>query len=136
MNKYLTLFFALLSLSTLAQGIAIEEWRDELPYRETIAIAVSDDIVYGATPYSLFTLRKEDNVMKRYSKINGLSDIGVSTIAYSYDQDVLFIAYSNTNIDLLKDGHIINISDIKRKPILGKKTINKRKIVIKINIIL
>ncbi|NOR88574.1 MAG: hypothetical protein GQ527_13300 [Bacteroidales bacterium] len=124
MNKYFTLLFLVLSATVLAQSIGIGDWRDELPYRETIAIAKSDQIVYGATPYSMYTLRIDDNAMNRYSKINGLSDIGVSTIEYSKDQDVLFIAYTNTNIDLLKDGQIINISDIKRKQILGRKTIN------------
>ena len=124
MNKTITLFFILLSSSVFTQSIGIGEWRDELPYRENIAVAVSPDIVYGATPYSMFTLRKSDNTMNRYSKINGLSDIGVSDIEYSKEKDVLFIAYTNTNIDLLKNGEIVNISDIKRKQILGKKTIN------------
>jgi streptogramin lyase len=124
MNKLVTLFLIVLSVSVFGQNIGIGEWRDELPYRETIAIAVSNDMVYGATPYSMFTLRKADQAMNRYSKINGLSDIGVSTIEYSSSEDVLFIAYTNTNIDLLKDGKIINIPDIKRKQILGKKTIN------------
>lgn len=124
MNKIFTFFFLLFSLSVFSQSISIGEWRDELPYREAIAVAVTDDIVYSVTPYSLFTLRKSDEAMKRYSKINGLSDFGVSTIEYSKAKDVLVIAYSNTNIDLVKDGVIINVSDIKRKQILGKKTIN------------
>ena len=124
MNKIYTFFFLLLTTVVFSQSIGIGEWRDELPYSKTIAVAVSDDIIYGATPTSMFTFRKSDNVMKRFSKINGLSDIGVSTINYSEEADILLIAYSNTNIDLLKGGEIINISDIKRKQILGKKTIN------------
>lgn len=124
MNKIFTFLYLFLSLSVFSQSISIGEWRDELPYSEAIAVAVSDDIIYCVTPYSLFTLKESDGVMKRYSKINGLSDFGVSTIAYNKSQDVLVIAYSNTNIDLVKDGEIINISDIKRKQILGKKTIN------------
>jgi len=124
MNRIFTFLYLLLSSVVFSQSIGIGEWRDELPYRETIAVAISDKMVYGATPNSMFTFRKSDNVMKRYSKINGLSDIGVSTINYNKDIDVLFIAYTNTNIDLLKNGEILNISDIKRKQILGKKTIN------------
>jgi hypothetical protein len=124
MNKIITVFFLVLSSAIFSQSIGIGNWRDELPYSKTIAVAKSDNIVYGATPNSMFTLRKEDNAMNRYSKINGLSDNGVSTIEYSDSEDVLFIAYTNTNIDLLKNGQIVNISDIKRKQILGKKTIN------------
>jgi len=124
MNKIITFLFLALSATVFSQSIEIGEWRDELPYRETIAVAKSDKTIYGATPNSMYTLRKDDNVMNRYSKINGLSDIGVSTIEYSDSQEILFIAYTNTNIDLLKNGNIVNISDIKRKQILGKKTIN------------
>lgn len=124
MNKLATLLFCIISSTVFSQSIGIGEWRDELPYREAIAVAESDDMVFGITPYSLFTLRKDDNSMNRYSKINGLSDFGMSALEYNDAKEVLFIAYSNTNIDLLKDGNIINISDIKRKQILGKKTIN------------
>lgn len=124
MNKIFTFFLFLLTATVFSQSIGIGEWRDELPYREAVAVAVSDDMVYSVTPYSLFTLRKSDEAMNRYSKINGLSDFGVSTINYNDEIDVLVIAYSNTNIDLVKDGEIINISDIKRKQILGKKSIN------------
>jgi len=124
MNKIFTFSFLMISSIIFAQSISIGEWRDELPYREAVSIGASESTVYGVTPYSLFTLKKGDNTMKRYSKINGLSDFGISTLEYSKDKDVVFIAYSNTNIDLIKDGNIINISDIKRKQILGKKTIN------------
>lgn len=124
MNKIFTFFLFFLSLSVICQNISIGEWRDELPYREAVAIGASSDIVYGVTPYSLFTLKKDNNQMTRYSKINGLSDFGISTLEYSEEKDVVFVAYSNTNIDLIKDGNIINLSDIKRKQILGKKTIN------------
>jgi hypothetical protein len=124
MNKYFTPLFLIIGLLSFAQEISIGEWRDELPYKEAIAVGASESTVYSVTPYSLFTLNKKDNTMRRYSKINGLSDFGISTLEYSDEKDVVFIAYSNTNIDLIKNGNIINISDIKRKQILGKKSIN------------
>jgi hypothetical protein len=124
MTKFFTLLFFIAGFASFGQGIAIGEWRDELPYRQAIALGVSETTVYGVTPFSLFTLNKSENNMNRYSKINGLSDFGVSTLEYSKDKDVVFVAYTNTNIDLIKNGNIINIADIKRKQILGKKTIN------------
>jgi hypothetical protein len=72
----------------------------------------------------MFYYDKADNSVERLTKINGLSDVGISVIAYNLDFQTLIIAYSNTNIDLIRDNQIINISDIKRKPILGNKTIN------------
>jgi len=112
-----------LSFYSKAQ-VAIGEWRDHLPYTRSISVADAGTRIYSATEYSLFYFDNDDYSINRMSKVNGLSDIGISTISYNYEYDALLIAYTNTNIDLLKDGEIINISDIKRKQILGKKTIN------------
>jgi hypothetical protein len=57
--------------------------------------------------------------------VNGLSDIGVTSVSYSDEYSTVVITYENANIDLIQRNEIINIPDIKRKPILGKKSINK-----------
>lgn len=117
------LYYPVLNVS--GQEIGIGEWRDHLPYRKVIAISESESKVYAATPYSLFYFDKTDNSLNRLNKINGLSDVGISHMAYNSETKTLVIAYANANIDLIKDGKIINLSDIKRKPILGNKTINR-----------
>ncbi|OYT11568.1 MAG: hypothetical protein B6I19_11160 [Bacteroidetes bacterium 4572_114] len=120
--------FQLLTLlflpSVLFSQIAIGEWRDHLPYSSTIGVADAGNLVYCATPYSLFYLDKTENSIHRLTKVNGLSDIGISKISYNKTYETLLIAYTNANIDLIKGNTIVNISDIKRKPILGNKTIN------------
>ncbi len=121
----LFLAFSLFVSSAYSQEIGIGEWRDHLPYRKVIAVAEAGNLIYAATPYSIFYLNTGDNSVSRLTKINGLSDVGISSIKYHPELDVLVIAYTNANIDLLKDGKIINLSDIKRKPILGNKTINR-----------
>ncbi len=114
-----------LILTPAAQSqIAIGEWRDHLPYNRTISIADVGNQVYAATNFSLFVYTKDEQSVQRISKVNGLSDVGISSIAYSEQYKTLVITYTNTNIDLMKDGEIINISDIKRRQILGNKTIN------------
>jgi streptogramin lyase len=110
-------------VSTQSQ-IAIGEWRDHLPYNRGIRVADAGDIVYCATNFSLFALDKSELSVHRLSKVNGLSDVGISSLVYDDVLKTLVIAYTNTNIDLLKDGRIINIPDIKRAQILGNKTIN------------
>jgi len=104
--------------------IAIGHWRDHLPYLNTIAVEEAGDLIYCATNYSLFYYDQADYSINRLSKVNGLSDIGISTMSYNETYKTLVIAYDNANIDLIKGNTIINISDIKRKPILGNKTIN------------
>ncbi|MEI6899730.1 MAG: two-component regulator propeller domain-containing protein [Bacteroidota bacterium] len=112
------------SLKLVSQQIAIGQWRDELPYFMCISVAEADPKIYTATPYALFYFDKSDNNVQRINKINGLSDIGINAIRYSKEYNTLVVAYDNANIDLLKGNTIINISDIKRAPILGNKTIN------------
>ncbi len=125
-NLTVAITLVLLSLSFISANaqIAIGEWRDHLPYNRAFSVADAGQLIYTATEYSLFYYDKNDNSINRLSKVNGLSDIGISAIAFSKTYNTLVIAYTNTNIDLIKDGKVINISDIKRKQILGNKTIN------------
>jgi len=127
MKSFVPIAFALTILSwhqIFAQQIPIGNWRDELPYGMVNCVTEAEDRIYASTPYSLFYYMHDDHAVVRISKINGLSDIGISTINYDQESNTLLIAYTNANIDLIRDGRIINISDIKRKPILGNKTIN------------
>jgi ligand-binding sensor domain-containing protein len=107
-----------------AQEIGIGQWREHLPYYEGISVTEAENRIYCATRYSIFYFDKTDNSLMRLNKVTGLSDIGISTINYHSSLQTLVIAYSNTNIDLIRDNTITNISDIYRKSILGLKTIN------------
>jgi ligand-binding sensor domain-containing protein len=112
-------------MKTSGQDIAIGEWRTHLPYNRVIDVALAGDLVFAATEYSMFTYNTGDNSVQRVDKVKGLSDVGISRIGYSKEADALLVAYTNTNLDVIHaDGAIINISDIKDKDILGKKTIN------------
>ncbi len=122
----LLIFIIFLSniVTVFSQEVGIGEWRDHLPYRNVIAVSDGGTRIFAATPYALFYLDHDDNSLNRITKINGLSDVGISSIEYNKKYNTLVIAYSNANIDLIKGDRIINLSDIKRKPILGDKSIN------------
>lgn len=122
---FLILFIFVSSLVSFSQQIGIGEWRDELPYFQCISVTEAGTRIYSATPYAIFYYDRADNSVQRITKITGLSDIGISTINYNKDYNTLVIAYTNANIDMIKNNLIINISDIKRKTILGNKTINR-----------
>ncbi|PLW92532.1 MAG: hypothetical protein C0592_10350 [Marinilabiliales bacterium] len=119
--QFFILFFAICN----AQGVAIGDWRDHLPYSTVIDVATAPERVYAATPYSLFYFDLNTGEINRMSKVEGLSDIGISSIEYSSGLDMLVISYTNANIDLLSyDGELYNLPDIKRKNIIGNKSIN------------
>jgi len=127
MTKKLFIFLSIVLFfhGIMAQQPRFDQFYDHLPYNKTISLAFDDNKVYAATPYSLFTYNKNDNSVEPITKIEGLNDIDISWIDYNEQENTLFIAYSNTNIDLVKEDEIINISDIKRQQILGNKTINE-----------
>jgi hypothetical protein len=110
----------------LAQTPALNEWRAHMPYSIGMAVAEAGSRIYCGSQSGLFYYDKTDNELRTITRISGVSDIDISTIAYSKAAAVLVVAYANTNIDLIyPDGSIYNISDIKRKSILGKKTVNR-----------
>lgn len=127
-SRILLVFFILIAsvYHAIAQSVSYSQWEDHLPYNNCIAVAEAHSLIFAATPYSLFYFDKTDNSLNRLNKVTpgGLSDIGISSIAYSTNLNTLVVAYSNTNIDLVKGSLVINIPDIKRKQILGNKTIN------------
>jgi len=118
------ILLALLPVLLPAQNPGIGQWRTHLPYQRVIDVEVWDSKTYAATPYELFIFDNTDNSLSLLNKVNGLSDIGISSIAFSEEHQVLLVAYSNTNVDLITEAGITNLSDIKDKELIGNKTIN------------
>ncbi|HZH64233.1 MAG TPA: two-component regulator propeller domain-containing protein [Flavisolibacter sp.] len=117
--------FLLLSVSAAAQNTfpAIGLWREHLPYQGAIDITASNSKIYAATPYSLFSVDIETKEIERFSTVSGLSETGVSAISYDAISKKLFVAYNNSNVDVLDLKGINNIPDIKRSTIAGDKNI-------------
>jgi hypothetical protein len=110
--------------TVFSQDVGIGQWRAHLPYKSCKAVDIAGNLVYCATPLSVFYYDKSDQSVSLLTKVNGLSDVNISTIRYSSQFQVLIVGYTNANIDLVYQDAIINISDIKRKPIYGNKAIN------------
>lgn len=126
MNKKLVIliFFCVVILESLKAQIGVGEWRDHLPFSHSIAITQSPIKVYVASETGIFSYSKRNFNLEKLTKVNILSDVGVSSIKYSEENKVLIAGYSNGNIDLIFDNEIFNLSDIKRKMINGSKSVN------------
>ena len=70
-------------------------------------------MTYIARENGIFIYNKNDYTINRLNKINGLSDVGVSSMSYDHENKIIIIFYNNTNIDLIKNNNIINIPDVK-----------------------
>lgn len=115
--------FLLLPCKLTGQGIGVQQWRDHLPFSHLISVTRSATTVYAASYYGIFTYDTEDNSISKLTKVNGLSDMGISKIAYSTTNELLLIAYQNANLDIVKGHTIINMPDIKNKNLAGDKSI-------------
>ena len=102
----------------------VGEWTDYQSYAHAKNVVDTGEKIYCVTEGGLFTYSKTDNSIQKMSGINGLSDTGIERTAYSKENNLLLIAYTNANIDLLIGNEIFNLSDIKRKSIASSKTIN------------
>lgn len=120
------IFTTLLVLAVLLAGAQRKQgsWQDYLSYRAATKLAVSPERVYCATEGGLFYFDLQDNSANKFSALQQLSDFGIKTIAYDQSKGLLVVAYQNSNIDLVYDNRVINLSDIKRKQITGDKTIH------------
>jgi len=98
-------------------------WREHLPYQGAIDVTASPNKIYAATEYSLFSIDRQTDEVTRLSKVSGLSETGISAIEYDALSNKLYIAYSNSNIDIIDNTGIHNVPELKRKVVTGDKTI-------------
>lgn len=96
-----------------------------LAYHSSQKIAEGNNLVYAVTNGSLLSYNKTDNSITTYSRQTGLSDNGISQIAYNSSLNTLLIIYTNGNIDLLgENGSVYNISHLLNSTNFNNKTVN------------
>ena len=114
----------LVLLPAMARGqMAIGTWLDCLDYSCIFHVEPAVDRVYAAARTGLICYDREYSTLTSLSKSTGLNDAGIATIAYDAKTRCLVVDYNNSNIDILKDDKVYNLSDIKRSEIPGDRTI-------------
>ena len=122
--KFLLFFFLLFSLTPFLHAqLPVGTFRDHLPY-DFFKVAIAKDRVYVATRMNLMMIDKSDASTSSWSKVDGLTEVGIATIAYSEESQTLIVAYNNSGIDLIKNDQLYHISDIKNKQMTGSKAIH------------
>lgn len=126
-SYFRTIFLLLLIVFAVSQLAAqnaippVGEWRDHLNSQQTTQV-VKGDKLYCAAGSHVFYLT-DKNETGRFSKTSGLNDVGIQCIGWNTHTAQLVIAYANSNLDIVKDGIVNNVSDIKRSLITGNKKI-------------
>lgn len=104
--------------------LPIGAWRSHFNFEAGRMVAEAGSIVYCTTESALFFFDQEDNRLAPLSKVDGLSDVGISAITYNQATGLVIIGYENGNIDLFNETEIINIKAVLNAQIIGSRSIN------------
>jgi ligand-binding sensor domain-containing protein len=123
-RSLLFIFLALALTSKVSGQVAIGQWRDHFPYNKAIAVVTDDQSrAYCATRAAIFRYDPANGEIQRMTKVNLLSDVNISTLAWNTALQGLVVGYENGNLDLVVGEKRQNLSDIRRSSIIGDKGI-------------
>ena len=128
MKKTIFIFVvALFPLFSFAQS-AIGTFRSHLALSRFVSVAADDETIYAAAENGLMLLDKntifdEEPQLSSWSKVEGLSDIDVVKLYCDDRFNALVVCYGNGNIDIIRDGKLVNIRDVKDKSMSGSKIV-------------
>ncbi len=119
----LSSFLFLLIHFAFAQDIPLETWRTHFSYRQVNHMVQASDRIFCAVDNALFYYDLNDNSIRKLTKLNGLSDVDITALAYSEEQDLLVIGYYSGGVDLITTDDIISVDDFRNTNLVEDKTI-------------
>lgn len=101
--------------------LRIGEWRQHLPWQRGIYVTQNAEKVWFATDFAVVELDKTDRSTHYYTKVEGLSDVGIKLMRYNPATKNILIAYTNSNLDVLnpENGEVSNLPFIQKNTSLG-----------------
>ena len=119
------IFFAMAVFNAKAQDSAIGYWESHLPYNSALGVATDGKVLFTAGVQAFFTFDQTNPTALPipYSKVEGMSDIGMKCVGYDAATSTAVLVYANGNIDLMKDNTFYNVADLKVKNVSGNKEV-------------
>ena len=103
----------------------IGTWHNYLSYHEVQDICAAGDELFVKASNGLYSYNKNDQSIRTYDKVNGLSDTYITHIKWNKKVGRLLIVYQNQNMDLMQQsGEVVNLSDLYQKSMTADKTVN------------
>lgn len=103
MRKFAPLIFFLITHGSIrAQETALDGWQTHTGYRSAFRVTQVQDRFFCATYNGLFSYQPKNDSILIYSKINGLHDSGIGSLAYEPDSRLLLLSYRSGNLDLIE----------------------------------
>lgn len=129
MNKILRVI-GILTIScqmftAFGQDIPVGTWRLHVSFFDIRSISITPDKVYAAADNGVMIVDVADESIATLTKLDGLSSINITQVAFDQTRNQLLITYADGNIDIIKDNQIINFNTLKNATtISGSKRIN------------
>lgn len=101
-----------------AQEIALGGWQTHVSYLSARHVESVQDRFFCASYNGLFSYQPRNDSIVTYSKINGLHDSGISSMAYGPDSRLLLLSYRNGNLDVVQLDENAQPQDITEWPLL------------------
>ncbi len=104
----------LLILGMNLQAQRIGTWKSYMAYQNATLVAETPNKVFAVYDGSLLSYSPDDEEVTTYSKSDGLSEFGITHMAYSPETKALVLVYENSNIDIfLGRNNVYNLPFIK-----------------------
>lgn len=124
-KRYFLSLFLLVSVVASAVGGGIGTWKNYLSYSNIQWVEQGGNKLYVLASNSLYSYNRNDQSIRTYDKIKGLSGMDIKFIGWNRTAGRLVIVYSDYNIDLLDDrGNVTNVPDYYLKTLAVDKTVN------------
>ena len=120
--SFLFIFFSLFSFSQVKIG----QWLDHLSYNYASSVSKVDSKVYVSNGSGLAVYDERDNRIRKLTKTEGLSDIGVKLLRKNDYNNLLLVIYENTNIDVIKPND--DIDEIVQEHFVHGRVVERLKI--------
>ncbi len=114
--KKIAILFIFLSLRGVSQN-----WKTFFSYRNVIDIVPAKHKIYCATSNAIFSYNINSREIKKITKTNGLSDIGISTICYDENRETLYVGYYSGLLDVITITGSTAYKDIAQSAITHKR---------------
>ncbi len=127
-RKFVVFIILLVSLlagsSRLFAQIAVGEFRTHLSYFGVHSVTASPEYVYAASNNGIIFYDRATQTVDTWTKVEGLTETGISRVFYDKDSRYLVVVYGNANLDFIRDGKLTNLPDIYNKTMTGEKSVN------------
>ncbi len=122
--EWRSLFLLFLFVDIQAQ-IPVGAWRDHLSWNTAEAVAIAGTKVYCSNGVGVCVYDMPSRNLDKLTKVNGLSDAGVTALRYAASSKVVIVGYADGNVDIVAGNTTYNVPDIKRNAIYANKRINQ-----------